>query len=457
MTEVKKQWERFAFYDKAAIEKRLETMAADGWMIEKAGNFRWTYRRIEPKKLHFSVTYFPNASEFDPGPTEGQKQMEEFCAKTGWILAIRWGQMQIFYNEQEDPVPIETDPVTQVETIHRAMKKSTLPTHGMMLLLCGFQLFFIGSQFRRSPVEFLATPASFYMVFIWIALLFSTCSELFSYLHWYRRAKSAAENGFFYEIKTRHFKAIASLAASVVLLAFISSGEPLFFWSIAAYSGMMIVLILIVGIVQKRMKKAGFSRSMNRAVSMFTSVFLALVFVSCMTAIIIGSGFRGGSRPVGTYDGGRWQMDVYADPMPLYVQDLIETDCKDWSTRAMREETFLLSRSEYRERALVSDMSVPSLDYRIIEVKQKALYNFCKNTMIHEREDEVVDGVVFADHYEAIDPTPWGAKEAYQQYFSTGYADWYILCYEDKIIDIWFEFTPTPEQMKIVAEKLGKE
>ena len=35
---------------------------------EKISACFWTYKRIEPANLHITVTYFPSASEFDPGP-----------------------------------------------------------------------------------------------------------------------------------------------------------------------------------------------------------------------------------------------------------------------------------------------------------------------------------------------------------------------------------------------------
>lgn len=144
MKKMKTTLEHFAFCDHTAICKRMEDMAATGWLIEKPGNVFWKFRRIEPKKLTFAVTYFTNASEFNPAPTDGQQTMVEFCAQHGWVLAACWGQMQIFYNEAENPIPIETDPVTQVATIHRSMKKSMLPTHLLLLALCVYQLVFMG-------------------------------------------------------------------------------------------------------------------------------------------------------------------------------------------------------------------------------------------------------------------------------------------------------------------------
>ena len=146
----------FAFYDQKSIETHLEKMAGQGWMIEKLGTYLWKYRKIEPKAVHVSVTYVADSSVFDPGPTVGQRELEEFCAQDHWILAAHWGQMQIFYSEQDNPTPIETDPVTQVENIHRAIRKNQMPSAVLMLLLSCYVLFFWSSQFRRDPSEFLS-------------------------------------------------------------------------------------------------------------------------------------------------------------------------------------------------------------------------------------------------------------------------------------------------------------
>ena len=105
----KRRVELLSFYDHVGISRHLEKMAAKGWMLEKITNLGWVYRRIEPKQLHFTVSYYSQASEFDPEPTEDQKTFYDFCAHTGWQLACSSAQLQIFYNERENPTPIETD------------------------------------------------------------------------------------------------------------------------------------------------------------------------------------------------------------------------------------------------------------------------------------------------------------------------------------------------------------
>ena len=54
------------------------------------------------------------------------------------------------------------------------------------------------------------------------------------------------------------------------------------------------------------------------------------------------------------------------------------------------------------------------------------------------------------------DPSPWGANEVYRLYQEEGwYMNWYLLCYEDRIIDIRFDWEPTTDDMAIVNQKLN--
>ena len=133
MKDTKRRLEWCSFYDHTGIEAHLERMAQQGWLLEKIG-FTWHYRRIEPKKLTFCVTYFPRASMFDPEPSQEQETFYDFCRHTGWTLAAASAQMQIFYNEQPNPIPIDTDPAMEVDAIHQSAKKSFLLSQSMLLV-----------------------------------------------------------------------------------------------------------------------------------------------------------------------------------------------------------------------------------------------------------------------------------------------------------------------------------
>lgn len=112
---------------------------------------------------------------------------------------------------------------------------------------------------------------------------------------------------------------------------------------------------------------------------------------------------------------------------------------------------------QHPRRDIDTPVNVPNLKYTLTIIKVPALYDMCKERILNRRSDTVVEaGIIFVDHYEEIDAAPWLAKEAYQLHFSGGILNKYFLCYEDRIVEIDFDWEPTEEQMKIVAEKLNK-
>lgn len=101
---------------------------------------------------------------------------------------------------------------------------------------------------------------------------------------------------------------------------------------------------------------------------------------------------------------------------------------------------------------------LPELRYDIVFVKVPALYDFCKNQMFRDL-DETDDKDIPAGHRLvciAQDPSPWGANEVYRLYQEEGwYLNWYLLCYEDKIIELRFDWEPTADDMAIVRQALN--
>ena len=108
---------------------------------------------------------------------------------------------------------------------------------------------------------------------------------------------------------------------------------------------------------------------------------------------------------------------------------------------------------DYREH-----QELPDLRYDITIVKIPGLYEWCKKEMFRNMDETDNPGIP-AGHRLVLkeqDPTPWGAKEVYRLYQEEGgYMNWYLLCYEDRIIDIRFDWEPSIEDMAIVAQKLN--
>ena len=189
MKDTKHRMEFFSFHNHTGIEEHLAKMAQKGWMIESITNAYWTYRKIEPKDIHFTASYYPRASDFDPEPTEEQKEFNDYCARTGWQYVCSWFQMQIFCNEAKNPLPLDTDPIIEVDNIHRACKKNFLIGYWLL-----FALGFMTSAYSLAgiyfvPIDSLAYTNKIVIQLAWLSLFAMTLVELIAYYVWLGKAK----------------------------------------------------------------------------------------------------------------------------------------------------------------------------------------------------------------------------------------------------------------------------
>lgn len=467
MTDKKRVLATVSFYDRSGLEKRLARMAEKGWLLESVGSLLWTYRRIEPKKLTFCVCWFPAASAFDPGPSEEQQTFYDFCEHTGWVLAGANGQMQVFYNESPDPVPIETDPVMEVDAIHRAAKRTTLPSHLTLLALALLSGGLFVSRLLRDPVEVLSSGVNLFTGMCWALLILQAAVECGSYFLWHHRAVRAAEQGEFYEAGGhRTFQKICLAALWLGMLYFLvsiltSGNRTMMVAALLMFGVYMPGLFLVTRGVMSLLKKKKAPAGVNRLVTLLSAFVAALLL---MNVIIFGvlSGSSNGWFAVGeeTYEYRGSVFDAPQDELPLTVEDLLDVDYSGYLREQTRQQSFLLAQYESRQypRFDAPDYKeMPRLDYTVTLVKVPALYDLCKNALLADWEDDWrPEG--HKDYTMSIAPAPWGAEEAYQlsnQDYGPG--NTFLLCYEDRFVEIRFSYgwTVTPEQSALVSEKLG--
>ena len=462
MKDRKRRFVTFTFYDRTSIENYLEKQAAEGWLLEKTSAFGWVFRRIEPAKLHFAVTYFPGASAFDPGPSDRQLRFQEFCAHTGWELIASNAQIQIFCNRREDPIPIETDPEIELENIHASVKKSFLPTYFLDLLLGVMQVWMFFQRFSQDPIGALASTPSLLSLVLWGLLIVATGSELVLYYRWRSRAKAAARDGNFLETKSTvsfQYSILGLSILALICLALSYSSRVITLSMAATVVGILGITALMV-LLSNLMKKRKFSSAANRNITLGTAVLLSLVFCAVLIGVIFGSirdnaDLREGAE---TYEYNGWTFVEYHDELPLTIEDLMETDYEEYSYEAWTDESsFLLSRYEATQEPRYDALDQPELQYRVVTVKVPGLYDFCLEQMFEEFSHnygypEDTEGW---EVHQAVDPAPWDADAAYQLILGGEAQERYLLCYEDRIVEIDFSWTPTEAQMEVVGQILG--
>lgn len=463
MAKYKYQISTFNLFDYAGVERHLEKMAAKGWQFDSVGTYFWKYKKAEPAKLKYAVTYIPEASDFDPEPLEKQKDIEAYCEEAGWKKIGNWLQMQIFCSENPDAVPIETDEELRLEVISKSMNKNLLLSHGLLLLVFLMNMFTTISTAKRNWVEFLSDSHRLWNTGIWMWGILILLIDLAFYFGWMHKAKKAVKEGHGCPAPKgyRYWTLMAWGVLAVLILGLIASYTSGMLWFMVVYLTGIFFIIFGVRKVQMKLKKKGVSKEENWAVTMILCVVLSLLFVGGAVAavMVFDISLTGKREPAGTIllNGREWK--IYQDTLPLYVEDFAETGYSHSSKEAREQTSFLAGYGDYEEY-LFEGQEVTSVKvantYEVITVKAKFLYDFLLEAF-YEREFRHSDEAEKQKtEYRAVYEAESGTM--YRQYYEgvPVVHDWLVLT-EDKIVSMHLYLDElTEDQMKKIVDKFAE-
>ena len=471
MRDAKYRVENLALYEYRRVEEHLSAMAAKGWRLEKTGNTLWKYRRAGPARVRYAVTYSAGASQFNPGPTEGQESLQELCAAAGWEKVSDWFQMQIFSTEDPGAVPLETDEELRLENIHRSMRKNFLPANIVLLL---FELFvswsFLGTLFTK-PLRIFQRGASLLSgpLFVLVALL-----EIYTLCHYYgwrkKSRRSIEEGGPCAPINTRAYQRLNIAALSLVglfvavwLLTELINGGGGYALFFTAYLALFALLVALINGTTALMRRLKAPKGANMAATLAVDFILAFAMIGGLVFCAIRfDWFAGGSGETYTYQ--NIQFDVHPrEDLPLTLTDLTGETYRHDSREKRTEGSFLLPERSYREYAFQNTENEDEtgwpgslrLSYTIYEPRARWLYDALTEDLLAPDDDP--DIPEFSKVYRQEDPKPWGAAAAYQQYYrQDGKAtDNWILCWPGRVVGLSLDWPPTEAQKALIAARLG--
>ena len=456
------KWEptRYAFYDFRGLEARFTAMAERGWMVTSVSAWGIRYRRTEPQRGRFAVTYVPEASEFDARPTEGQVLLEDYCTQAGWQAVLRWGQMQVFFNPDPEAVPLETDPVAQVEAIHRAMRRSALPSQVSMAVLGLAELGFLGWMLQSDPVGTLASTG-FLLLGCWLPVALMAAAGLAFYFWWLPRAKRAAAEGRPLPGMTPRGvnEALLVLEAVMILLwaAYATAQSRLFLvggMGIAAVVG-----LLTIG-AKRGLKHLQAPRWAVRGGTVAASLLVYFVLLAAVAVLLLSrSSLLRIRTPAEEYTAYGMTWEAYADPIPLRVGDLLGEETPEaYSTEARVQSSPLVREAEYRQdRRLDWEGDLPELTYTVVDVRVPFLYGLCKTGMLEECERYQPDDLSeeYRERYLLQSDAPAGTDALYRRYTGSDPDNYFLFCWENRLAEVHFYWDPTPQQLAVTADRLA--
>ncbi len=456
---------QFCFYDRSGIQKMLEKQAQKGWMLAEIHNFTWEYHRIEPQELHFAVTYYPKASAFDPYPSAEEEMYREFASHSGWKFVASNAQLQIFCSEAENPVPIETDPLVELQNIHRAVKKSFLPSYCLLLFCALMNLGMNGWRLMDNFTGTLANNVNLFAILCWTLLAAMEIGEISSYFFWRWRALKAAKlDGSFVETRNRNnimWMILALVIAAYILMVSSLSSKMIMVAVLSAV--FMLGAVYLVLRFTKWMKKTGFSREDNRAYTILATVFVSVAVTVLFTWAIVSTLNRLPDDHVkDSYYFNGITVTRHGDDLPLTVEMLTGEDDGDYSLYKTVESSVLIDRFIANQYRNFGTGEGSSLRYVVVDVKFASLFDACLRDYLglyHNQQLVDVFGNEFYGEFYPVDPTPWGADRAWQLVRLEEEAE-YLLVYGNRIVNIdFFDFSqePSQKQMDMVAQIFGNE
>ena len=462
----------FTFYDRTGIERFLEEMAANGWMFEKAGSVFWRFRAIDPKKIHFAVTYFPSASVYDPEPSESQLMFRDFCEHTGWRHLASLSQMQIYCNEAEAPVPIETDAVIECENIHKSAKKSYLPGYYTILFSGLLLLLMTVWQILSSPAEHLANTITTMLSLLGFCQTAMGGAELIQYYLWYNKAiRSAVESGIFVETQDRHiFRTVLPVLELLLLAAMfftlLSERSPYSSFHagrllavVFSYIAAGIASVLVLTVLLKKLKTPA---KINRTVTSIAFILTGSIVLTSLTSFIIHDVNHGNLLRVsaGTYEYNGNLFSIYNDELPLYIEDLIESDYRQYNTKLKVSSSPFASSTKAFQQPRLDASDEPRFEYTVFDVKVPFLRSLCLNDFLNEYNTNLRDesGGIALRTYRKSDAAVWNADLAYQlKSLSNNHSyDVYLLVFGSRIIKFEADFHIDDNMKKVITEKLSE-
>lgn len=417
-----------AYYDYSGLQTFFETQLRKGWMLKGTTPYGYSFRRTTPQEGHFAVTYIPQDKVEN---TDQIGQLQELCSHDGWELVVTNGQMLIFFNPQEDPIPIQTDPLVQIENIHKCLKAHIKSQLRILVALPAVILFCM--LLGTSSLLMLENDA--FVAAIITGVLNVPYSIIYAvvYYRWYTKARKTYEtDGTMLPTKSPP----AILKYTVFLYPFLLMVTLL----CGSFEGLGLLLMCAWPFVEfvlqshreRRNKESRWNFNARSKYWVSIAVICLLVIVLLIPMLMIKNAWY------------KANADRYLQKMPLRLEHLESVESVERTQDAFYwniDESFLLPRYELSDEAQYLDGSFKELSYTITKVRLPVLYETCKKSILKEQMEPYIQ----------VDGTPWNADTVYYCH-----PDTWILCYEDSIVELTLSFEPTDDQKTVVGEKLKK-
>lgn len=423
----------FSPYECWAAEEYLEVMAQKGWMLQSMNGAYLKFKRIEPRKIKYSVDVLEKVSSSDHKDRDIVMEYREYCQAAGWKYICEKGLVQVFCTEfEEKTISIHTDE----EEKFRSVFQASLFSMGGKLFSILLFLFYIYLQlFKESADLTLATNIGVLAVVVLFSGILINSIELINFFLWVIKVKwRLKENKYmpynnYRQLRIKNIlKIVYSIITLILLLKFlIFDRQSNFKYSIAILFIMGISTIILI-CVQRYISKKRCSKENNIAItigSTVVSVYLAAALIIFIAVWCI--------TPTD-------QSKAPKENVGLTLMDFGYKKDNAENTNVVFDKSILAQRIWY-----FSDNQGNTVDYTVFHSQYIWIIEFYENRLLN-RMNAYVTNLMLMDTN-----LPEGIKV-----YSDSEKKSYVLVSKDRVVDIKNNFKDISEDefLKVVYRKL---
>ncbi len=185
----------FQPYECNSVKEYLENMAEKGWMLESISMNFFKFKKIEPRKISYSVEALEKASVFDTRDTKEALEYRKIYEDDGWRFIAQCNKVQIFISEYE----FKTSPINkEPEELFKSICKASSYYIFNQLFIVIFFMINVYLQFFAQNLEYwISSNFSIAVVIFIVPIILINFVELISYFYWFIKTKRRLkENGF---------------------------------------------------------------------------------------------------------------------------------------------------------------------------------------------------------------------------------------------------------------------
>ena len=453
------------YHNYKELGSRLEKSASEGLILERINNTLWTFRKSEPQKLKYAVTFFNEGSVFSPSPTDNQLNYLELAKSCGWDFVCEYDKVQVFSSTEDNPIPFETDPHEALDNIHSCSKKfisCNILVLAVFLLNLGIKIY---SMFVN-PILFFDDSQDILSTIIISLVSLIFLFDIVDYFNWHYKSRKLVALG--EDIpntytKKKYFIRIAltwcvfAIVFTVFYDLFNSYGTASIIFPIIYFFLITIIPVFIL----RLLKRLNISATTSKLIMSISSFLVVIISMYILISSISNSNTnhmtekRYKEIEITSSNGESNTERIYIDDIPLKYQDLYPIDTSDTihSCKADIDSSYLLTSKEYTHEIYNLEDNT-TLRYEVYN----SPYNFVIDLVANEILNRLKGRDLHLNEPLPINISDSRVKSAYTmldtytfEHDTTGY---HVIISDNTLIVVYLSDFASDDQLTTIVDKL---